>query len=567
MPPSVPRPGTAHPLRLPVWVSMLLAVLLCLPATTFTSPAHAAGETAAATGAGGTISGRLTRADGKGASGVNVWGHYRLISDWGTPYLEYAVQTVSDSNGNYTLTFPENGVYVVHFTGWHGTPYSYYVPEFYNDVSDGLTAEPITVAGGAAITGIDAFLRSEATEFVTLEGQVTDAAGHPIPDIWVSAHCADDRGSFVLWNWCRNAKTDTQGRYVVPDMSRGEYRLTFQDDNGVYAFEAYDNVADVYLGKNITSTVAGEAVQVPTVVMSEGAVTKTVSPEVTGTPQVGKPLTANPGTWSVADPTFTYQWGRDDGTKIPGATSRTYTPTADDLGKRLNVDVTASHGHLVSGWASSFFSTEVVAAGTEPDPEPDPDPDPEPDPEPQPEPVPVSVVSAPTLVGTPAVGQALTVTSGAWNPATVMRSYQWLRNGRPISGATYSAYTPTAGDRGASLAVRVTATPVADGYLPTTVTTRGVKVAAGTLSNSVAPKLTGIGRAGKTLSVSPGSWGPGEVKLTFQWLRNGKAIEKATGTSYVVKRTDRRTTLSVRVLGTKTGYTPLVRTSGGKRIR
>src|SRR4051812_47157362 len=36
----------------------------------------------------------------------------------------------------------------------------------------------------------------------------------------------------------------------------------------------------------------------------------TAEPTISGTPQVGQPLTANKGTWTGTDPTFTYQWER-----------------------------------------------------------------------------------------------------------------------------------------------------------------------------------------------------------------------------------------------------------------
>src|SRR3954470_1748438 len=43
------------------------------------------------------------------------------------------------------------------------------------------------------------------------------------------------------------------------------------------------------------------------------APTNTAAPSISGTPQVGQTLTANPGSWtSDTTPTFAYQWNRCD---------------------------------------------------------------------------------------------------------------------------------------------------------------------------------------------------------------------------------------------------------------
>ena len=49
-----------------------------------------------------------------------------------------------------------------------------------------------------------------------------------------------------------------------------------------------------------------------------------------GTPKVGTPLTANPGTWTPSGTAFSYQW--QVGGAPVGATGVTYTPTSADVG-------------------------------------------------------------------------------------------------------------------------------------------------------------------------------------------------------------------------------------------
>ncbi|MCT9819644.1 cell wall-binding repeat-containing protein [Microbacterium sp. W1N] len=62
-----------------------------------------------------------------------------------------------------------------------------------------------------------------------------------------------------------------------------------------------------------------------------------------------------------------------------------------------------------------------------------------------------SATPAPTLSGSPAVGGTLVATA-SWQPAAEF-SYQWIRDGAQIAGATSSTYTVTKEDRGAQLSV------------------------------------------------------------------------------------------------------------------
>lgn len=80
-----------------------------------------------------------------------------------------------------------------------------------------------------------------------------------------------------------------------------------------------------------------------------------------------------------------------------------------------------------------------------------------------------TVPSAPTIsvapTGTPYVGKTLTangVTATGWSPAATSVSFQWLRNGAAIAGATKATYQLQQADKGAQITVR--ATPVRTGY-------------------------------------------------------------------------------------------------------
>jgi surface antigen len=71
-----------------------------------------------------------------------------------------------------------------------------------------------------------------------------------------------------------------------------------------------------------------------------------------------------------------------------------------------------------------------------------------------------------TVLGTPKQGQVLTAASGLWDPVQPLMTYQWLRDGKPIAGATAATYIPTGGDVGTTTSVTTTAS--ADGFIPVT---------------------------------------------------------------------------------------------------
>ncbi|MFB9620520.1 choice-of-anchor M domain-containing protein [Brooklawnia cerclae] len=80
----------------------------------------------------------------------------------------------------------------------------------------------------------------------------------------------------------------------------------------------------------------------------------------------------------------------------------------------------------------------------------------------------------PSISGTPAVGGVLTASEGGWTPAPDSVSYQWLRDGHPVTGATGATYTPGVADAGATISAAVTL--VAQGYEDAVATTEGVVI-------------------------------------------------------------------------------------------
>ena len=289
------------------------------------------------------------------------------------------------------------------------------------------------------------------------------------------------------------------------------------------------------------------------------------SPSVSGNPTVGKILSVVAGEWKPTPVRLTYQWLRD-GSAISGATKSTYSLVAADVGKKVSVRVAGvKAGYMTVSQTSA--QTAVVAAAPKPAPTPAPTPTPSltprPTPSPSSSPTPTpspspsgkefAAVSVPKITGSVKVGKRLTADPGAWGPGEVALSYQWYRSGAKIEGAVKAVYTLKAADKGKKITVKATGTK--SGY--TTVSRTSVasgKVAAGTLT-SVKPKITGTVKIGKRLTAKPGTWKPSGVKLSYQWLRSGKAIKGATKAVYKLARADKGKKITVKVTGKKAGYT------------
>jgi hypothetical protein len=91
-------------------------------------------------------------------------------------------------------------------------------------------------------------------------------------------------------------------------------------------------------------------------------------------------------------------------------------------------------------------------------------------------------------------------------------------------------------------------------------------VACATLASTPKPKVTGTFRSGHTVTAKPGTWGPGTVTLSYTWTRDGKTIAHATGSTYALKKADKRHRIAVTVTGTETGFSRSVTTSASHRI-
>ena len=157
----------------------------------------------------------------------------------------------------------------------------------------------------------------------------------------------------------------------------------------------------------------------------------------------------------------------------------------------------------------------------------------------------------PTIHGVAGKDRILTVHPGDWSPEDTKFSYQWLRDGGPLAGATSQSYRPTVFDVGGRISVTVTGEKT--GYATTSVTSEATSPVEFFTLMPGTPIIQGIAAYGDVLTANPGTWEGANwesVAFTYQWNRDGVSISGARGRSYAPTIDDIGTTLSVTVSGT-----------------
>ena len=264
-----------------------------------------------------------------------------------------------------------------------------------------------------------------------------------------------------------------------------------------------------------TEQVASNAIEIANVNDApQGAVT------VSGSANQGETLTAG-NTLSDDDGLgpISYQWLRD-GVPIPGATGETLLLTQDDVGSDIS-----ARASYTDGWGTqeSVDSTALTMANVNDLPG-----------------------GAVAIAGTPTEGETLTASNtltDADGPGPV--SYQWLRDGVPIPGASGETLLLGQDDVGSDLSVRASYT---DGFG----TDEQVDSPTVTVSNVNDPPTGEVTISGDLLEGATLTAGntlddlDGLGPISYQWLRDGAPISGASGETLLLTAADIGAELSVR---------------------
>jgi len=384
---------------------------------------------------------------------------------------------------------------------------------------DGGTLENVTSAATTLIANInDAPIGVPVVTGTPTEDQVltADTSGISDPD-----------GPVVIsfsFQWRRDGvdiPTATNNTYTLDDADVGtaiSVRASYADDGG--------------MTENITSAATASVSNVNDAPVGV--------PVITGTPTEDQTLTADTGGINDADGPavigFTFQWLRD-GVDILASTNSTYTLDDADVGTTISVRVSYTDD---GGMAESIISATTTAVSNIND----------------------APVGVPTISGTAAIMETLTANtagvSDADGPASLSFSFQWLRDGGAIPGATNSTYLLVLADVGTTISIRATYTD--DGGTAENVTSAPTATVTNINTTPIGlPTILGTPTEDQILTADTTGIsdpdGPAVLGFSFQWLRDGADISTATNSTYTLGDADVGTAISVRVTYTDGGAT------------
>ena len=263
----------------------------------------------------------------------------------------------------------------------------------------------------------------------------------------------------------------------------------------------------------------------------------TGSPTISGTPQVGQTLTLDTSAIADADGldhaayTYLYQWLRNNA-EIKGATGTSYTLVNADRDRTIKVKVSFLDD---ANNQESRTSAATVAVAPLPNSAP---------------------TGAPTISGTPQVGETLTADTSAIDDAdglaNVAYRYQWVGS-KPVTDEdtgtssiltiekpeqTDPTYTLLPADEGLTYQVKVSFTDDAgNAEFLTSAATEAVTPPPNYEPTGL-PAITGTPQVGETLTAGTSAIddadGLTNVSYSYQWLGSQSVIDENTGTTYYI---------------------------------
>ncbi len=414
----------------------LFAVVVgCLALLALTPVAMAAGT--------GKIEGTVTESAHKALANVSV-------TVYGTDN-EFEGSASTNVNGEYTVSGLSGGQYKVGFSS------PSYANQYYNKQVSLASADFVSVTEGNSTPAIDATLQEPGK----ITGTVTNSAGVPVRAVTVEVY-----GSGFSFEPLKVATTNAGGEYTIEGLTEGEYRVGFSPSGSTYLAQYYNgqpslesaNPVLVTAGKTTagigaTLTEGGKISGIVTDAYTHSGLAKIGVAASGGELGFGFASTNAKGEYTITGlRTGSYKveffWERSEAEEkacehAPRCPPKYITQYYSDQPS----EATANPVAVAVGTLAPGINAAMVPS------------------------VPFNT-AAPSVSGAPKLGSLLSCSSGSWTgepelalsvgwPLTAPFSYQWLRDGAPIAGATSPAYIVQAADVGHALVCEVAATNVA----------------------------------------------------------------------------------------------------------
>jgi hypothetical protein len=415
---------------------------------------------------------------------------YLYWYDGSGPGWTYESDTTTGADGSWTLPAPTHDARYALYYSVNNTSALFSSSQGWNGALtvDDLTTQFTATAGTATVTSFPQTLLRNAgvAQVAVKDGNSTTPLTGAVGDGYGALYLYDNYtavdGYVDVSGYIQEDEAAFDGSLTLGHLVAGTYyRGYVEGENGAGVNYNTEQLDPVTITVGATTTIPDVKVYPEATTPSVRDVLPTdFDPVVTGTAKVDSLLTAALPATSVA---LSYQWR--GAAPVPGATTATFLPTAKDLGQEFTVAVIARQPGFRSIRIASD-ETKPVAAGDG------------------------NVVTI-ALSGTAKFGKALkaTITSALPNSTN---SFQWYRNGAPISGADGSSYTLKKADVGESVfaAVKSTVQGHTDSVTPSAAKsiakdTASVKVSTDkTITKSVKPKVKVTLKAGASKNSARG---------------------------------------------------------------
>jgi hypothetical protein len=394
-----------------------------------------AGAPSALAAAGtGKITGTVTKVGGtEPIEGIEVCA-YELDSE--PEHLpKHCAKT--DTSGNYTISEIPGAEYEVEFSAPVESGLDY-ITQYYKDKSSFDTAEGFTVREGQNKEDINAELQVGGE----ISGTVTNTSKVGLQDIEVIAYQAG------LGYPVADVKTDAHGKYTIAGLANGSYKVEFspQFESGLnYVPQFYDDKSSFAAAEPVSVKTEETTEDIDVELQPGGTIEGTVTDASTNMalPNVevealGPNETFEGVAVTEANGHYTIIGLASGSYKVDFADIRYITQYYNNQPSFASANpVTVLDGSITQQIDAALLPVALANTGAK---------------------APVNTV-APVLSGTPALGQALSCSTGTWaGSPKPSYSYSWLRDGAAIAGAVASTYTVQTADTGNRVACKVTAT-------------------------------------------------------------------------------------------------------------